>query len=578
MAASTVGLGTLSTTTAGVSHLFGSSSEIDTDALVSAMTGAKRLPALRLENRITVNEARQKAYAELRDLLAGVREAAAKLRNPPGTLGLQGNVFEAKEAYYSSDTTVSPASLLAVSPDASATTGSYRIVVRELATARKLMTDAVGSATADLATERNGGNSFTGIFNLGTAGGGNAPITVTGSMDLQDVRAAINAVSATTGVTASVLQVSSTEARLVLTATNTGREVTLAPVSGDDVLKITGLSADGGVTFKNSIQLPKPAKLDIDDVPVERPTNRITDVLSGLTIDLYRSDPGTTVAVEVGRSLAGIKEAVSGLVEKLNALRDFVDRHSAVSSDGTVDESAILFGDSTLRGVAQAVSGAVSGRVAGLPAAAAASLGSLGITMDESNHLVLNGSRLDAALLGDLEAVRNVLEFRFSASSSDLQLFARGGRLADTSFRVDVVDADADGKPESATIDGVSVDVDGQTLVGKKGTAYEGLELMWTGKGSASIDATATSGISEQLFTAVDGLLTESEGALAKADSALTDANDRYRKEIERIDQRVEDYRARLIERFAAMESALALAKSIMQQVQASTDAMFAKQ
>jgi hypothetical protein len=64
---------------------------------------------------------------------------------------------------------------------------------------------------------------------------------------------------------------------------------------------------------------------------------------------------------------------------------------------------------------------------------------------------------------------------------------------------------------------------------------------------------------------------------LSRADSALTDATGRYRKEIVRIDQRVEDYRAQLVERFAAMEAALALAKSMLQQVQAAADAMFAE-
>ena len=99
----------------------------------SEVAEAKRLPAIRLESRITQNDAKIAAYAELRALLGDLSSAVAGLRNPPGFLGQRSNLFEAKEAYFSSSTTTSPATLLAVTPDATADTGSYEIVVHQLA-------------------------------------------------------------------------------------------------------------------------------------------------------------------------------------------------------------------------------------------------------------------------------------------------------------------------------------------------------------------------------------------------------------------------------------------------------------
>ncbi|HMR32200.1 MAG TPA: flagellar filament capping protein FliD [Geminicoccaceae bacterium] len=575
MATSAIDFGSLSST-GTTSRLSGTSSGIDTEAMVEALTQTKLLPAERLESRITENDAKIAAYAELRTLLADLSSAVEGMRNPPGFLGRSQNLFEAKEAYFSSDTSTSPSTLLAVTPDATADIGSHEVVVHQLATARKLMADGVADRSVDLASVLNDGTAFTGSFTLGLAGGDTATIAVDGGMSLDDLREAINATSSTSGVTASVLRVSASEHRLVLTANATGKEVVMTPAGGDDVLGIVGLSDDGGATLKNPIQEPLQARVEIDGVMLTRDSNRITDAVDGLSLDLYRAEPGTTVTVEVGRSLAGVKEQVGAFVDAYNALRDFVARHNRFSDDGGVDDEAVLFGDTTLRSISQTLDRIVTGRVDGLAADAPASLGALGITLDESNHLEVDDTKLDAKLLGSLDELRKVFEFSFTSSSPDLQLFARPASLADTSFTVDIVDADADGIPESATIDGVAVDIDGTTLVGRTGTPYAGLELIWSGKGSTSIDVTATSGIAERLYNEIEKATRTTGGMLATASESLETQSTRYRRDIDKIEQRAEDFRLRLIEKFSAMETALSMAKAMLQQISATTEAMFA--
>lgn len=573
--ASAIDFGRLSSTS-GTPRLSGTSSGLDTEALIGAMVEAKRIPALRLESRVTRNEAKLAALDELRGLLGAVKDAASGLRNPPGFLGARDNLFESKEAYYSSSTTTSPATLLAVRPDATADTGTYEVVVHQIATARKFMGDAVASPDLDLATGMNGGVAFSGSFTLGLDGGATSTIAVDGTMDLNDVRAAINAVSGTSGVSASVVTVSPTESRLVLSANEPGREVSMAPAAGDAVLATLGLSADGGVTVKNPIQAALKARVEIDGLMVERTGNRIDDAVPGMTLELYRAEPGTTVTVEVGRALGGAKESIGTLVGALNDLRSFVERNSRVDDAGSVDEGAVLFGDTTLRSIANAVNSVLSNRVEGLAAGAAASLGALGISIDAGNRLVVDDSRLDSRLLGDLASVRGVFEFTFTTSSPDLALFNRTGALADTAFTVDIVDANADGLPESASIGGIALTVDGGTLIGPAGSAYEGLELIWSGAGSTSIDVTATQGIAERLFTTLEATLDLVDGELATSADSLETLNERHLVDIERIESRAEDYRQRLIERFAVMESALSLAKAMLEQVRTTTEAMFA--
>ena len=272
MATSGISFGNL-TNSGGITRFAGSSSEIDTDKLVDSLVEAKRLPAVRLESKISRNEAKATAYTELRGLLNDLRTAVAGLRHPPGGLGTQENLFEAKEVYYSADTTVSPATLLSVSAANKVPPGKVEIVVEQLATARKLSSEALTGDGA-LAGTANGGASFAGSFTLGLAGGSTATIAVDGTMDLVDLKGAINAASATTGITASIVKVSAADFRLVLTADETGKEVALAGAGGDNVLGILGLSADGGATFSHPLAAAAQARISVDGVTVTRPRTR----------------------------------------------------------------------------------------------------------------------------------------------------------------------------------------------------------------------------------------------------------------------------------------------------------------
>ena len=86
-----------------------------------------------------------------------------------------------------------------------------------------------------LAEAWNGGAAFAGSLEIGLAGGTAATVAVDGSMSADDLRAAINAVSAQSGVAASILSVSASERRLVLSAAETGRAIEFADAGGDAV-------------------------------------------------------------------------------------------------------------------------------------------------------------------------------------------------------------------------------------------------------------------------------------------------------------------------------------------------------
>lgn len=574
MATSGVDLGVLTGSAGGSFRLSGTSSGLDTAELVDAMVAARRVAATRLETRIEANDARAAALGELEGHLSGLRSAVAGLRSPPGFLGAADNVFEGKDVFLTADTATSPASLLGVQAANTAAAGQFEIVVDQLATARKLSGDPVADASAPLADSLNGGSPFEGSFTIGLAGSGRtAEIAVTGEMSLNDLRAAINGVQADAGVTATTLGVGPSDHRLVLTAREPGTEVVLAPAGGADVLGILGLSADGGTSFAHGLAEPREARFSIDGVPLGRTSNTVTDAVPGLTLSLFRAEPGTTVTVEVTPSLVSIKERIAGFVEAYNGLRDFAAGQTALDSAGKAAEGSVLFGDSNLRSVMQAAGGIVGGEVTGIEPDLARSLAGIGIRLDEANRLELDETALDQALLTRLDEVRGVFEFRFEASSPELGLFSRGESLTATRFTVEIVDSDGDGVPESATADGVALEVTGQRLSGRAGTAWEGLTMLWSGTGDSSVDVRTSSGVAERLFNLVETTIDPDNGRLSQAIDSVTSQNARYAGEVARIEERVADYREGLIRRFAAMEQAMSLANSMITQIRAQVGA-----
>jgi flagellar hook-associated protein 2 len=564
-----IGFGTLSLAN-GAPRLSGTSSQLDTEALVSAVYEAKRLPAVRLETKIDRNEAKLAAFGELKELLGTLRSAANGLRNPPGLLGRNDNLFEAKTAFLAAASgAADPATILGVNVEPSATTGSFEVVVERLATAHKLEARSAAASDQSLAEAWNGGVGFAGDLELGLAGGEKVTIQVTGDMTLAELRDAVNATSLESGVSANLIQVAEGDVRLVLSGRETGKAIELADLGPDSVTALLGAS---------DLVAAQTAQIRVDGIAIERTGNRIDDVLDGVVLDLYAAEPGAAVTVTVENDVAGVKAQIGAFVEAYNAVRDFLAKHSSVAADGQVAADAVLFGDRTLREIGRALASEVGGAARGLDADALATLRSIGITMGEGGKLRIDEAKLDSMLLTELDAVRGILEFRASSSSTELAVLARGNALASTSFEVEIVDADADGIIESATIGGIAAEVSGSRIIGAAGTEFAGLELAWVGEGSTTISVEVSQGVADRLYNLLDGALQTGTGSLARASEELGGINEDYRQEIARIDERADRARSQLVEKLTGMEAALSLANTLLSQVRAQMDAMAGSQ
>ncbi|MCB2081720.1 MAG: flagellar filament capping protein FliD, partial [Rickettsiales bacterium] len=104
-------------------------------------------------------------------------------------------------------------------------------------------------------------------------------ITLQSGDTLVDVAARINAVTASSNVKASIIQVSDTDFRLTVESTVEGTNSAFVIVDDNGVTD--------EVTF-NTIQSAQNSSFSIDDIALTRQTNSVTDAISGLTLNLVK--------------------------------------------------------------------------------------------------------------------------------------------------------------------------------------------------------------------------------------------------------------------------------------------------
>ena len=524
-----------------------SSSSIDWSSLIEVAVQAKLTRADSIDVKVTNNGTKIAAYTSMQSLLSTMQKAAQALRAPSGTSLKTTDIFNSRTAYLSANGNVDAASTVSATVESGAEIGSFDLTVSKLAKTHKIAGTATSSKTEDLA--------YSGVISLGTVGGTSSDISITATMSLAEIAEAINNESAATGVQASVLQVSASQFRLILSTTATGQTISASAVAGDDVLSALGITDSSGA-FANVLQESSQAVFSVDGVEITRSTNDISDVVSGVTLHLYQTTAAdTSITVEVGTDLSAVKSAVTALVDAYNAYRAFAYTQQQIPSDKTSADS-ILFGDGTLRNVNASVNTALTTMISSL------SIANIGLSFDSYNNLVIDDDVLDDALLTKLSSVKSLLSFQMTSSSTELLLLNRG-TATPADFALDVTVA-ADGSLSAASVGGDTslFTVNGSRISGAAGTKYEGYTFVFTGSASKTINVSFSTGIAELLYNVANKAANTSTGTLAGLIDNMASTNDTLQAKSDDIRTRAETYRTNLSARYAKLQAAIAAAEA----------------
>jgi flagellar hook-associated protein 2 len=525
------------------------STAINWDTLISAQVLAKQSRATKIETKITANEAKIAAYQDLQSKLAALSTSTSTLSNSIVN-SLSSSVYGTKAATLTSTGSISASSAVSLSIAAGTPNGDHTLSITQVATAQKVIANSVADPTAAL--------GITGSFSIGLSGGNSATISLTSGNSLQDLVDSINAQSDTSNVQASIIQVSSSQYQMVLTATKDNAAIAISGVSGTDVMQQLGVTDSSG-QFTNVLQAAKPAIFTLDGIQLSRNSNDISDALSGVTFSLLQATPsGSTVNISIGADTSAIATALGNFVTAYNDFRSSVYAQQQLSSSGTAATDAVLFGDSTMRDIMTEVSQALNTSVGGL------SIADLGISFDDTNNLVLDASTLNATLTNNLAGVIALLATKVTTSSSNLSV-VNTSTSPPASFSLDLV-VDGSGTLTSASVGGDSslFTISGNSIVGNSGTIYAGMAFTFRGTASQSITVSSTSGIAALTGTIAKSASDTSSGSLQILIENLQTQDTSMQSQADDILSAAASFQTELKARYAKYQAAIQTANSTL--------------
>ena len=305
-------------------------SGLNVTQIVDALVDAERVPKQK-----QIDEAKESATVKI--------SALGSLKNELSVFQTNANTLDGQIGLALSSSTSNV--VLSRTDSSLASEFSHTINVSSIATAQVLNFNNGGSGfnatTADV-----GIDSLT--IDLGTWGSGPAftgngtssTLSLTaGSASLTDVKDAIN--NAGIGVTASIIEVSTGSYSIMLKSpeglANAMRLTSsLSGVSGE-VLKYDPENNDVLKDSATQVVAASDAAFTIDGISVTRPSNTITDLFSGITLELENisaSDMGTNQTISSRYDEADAFTTLETVVSEVNYLLSFLKEQSKPGSNG----------------------------------------------------------------------------------------------------------------------------------------------------------------------------------------------------------------------------------------------------
>lgn len=369
----------------------GIGSGLDVSSIISQLMALEQKPLTALATKEANYQAQLSGYGSLKGALSSFQNAVNALAVPAK--------FSAFSAGFA-DTSVATAT--ATSGSAA---GSHSVEVQTLARAQKLKSEAflttgttIGSGTLTISFGTYSGDTF--ALNADKA---TRTISIgAGQSSLAGIRDAINAAS--TGVTAGIVN-DGTGFRLTISSNDSGTANAVRIAVADDDATNTddaGLSKlvfDGrslsGVQNLTETVGALDAVVVIDGITVTKPSNKISDAMEGVTLNLLKENTPATTTLSISRDTAGVQSAVQSFVKAYNDLNKTIA--DLTKYDAANKKASTLTGDATVRSV-QTQLRAMFNTTLATAGGGLSSLPEVGITFQKDGTLKVDTGKLSAVL------------------------------------------------------------------------------------------------------------------------------------------------------------------------------------
>jgi len=311
---------------------------------------------------------------------------------------------------------ISDQTVLSVSVESSATPANHTVFVQRLAKEETVISSKFSSDGMEILTTEGTGTKTIRLTINGISTDLNISISSgdTNKVILNKIATAIN--SSISDASASVINDTSSTSRLVIKSKNTGSQyaITLSDISGtllanigldSNVVsnRISSTDTSGGYLYSDVNLLD--AEIIVDGITIVRSSNKINDAISGVAIELKKSQNAgdTPVSITIKNDAVRVREAIDSFIKTYNDLVKFINDKTKTTSDGV---RSIFSGDYTLMRLKTDLRLKVSGQVS---TGALRFLSDIGIKTNQDGTLsISDGAKLDRLISTDVSQVESL--------------------------------------------------------------------------------------------------------------------------------------------------------------------------
>jgi flagellar hook-associated protein 2 len=354
-----------------IASSLGFGSGIDTAALIEDLATASRSPKIqRLEAQQRTNQAKISALGQARSDLNSFTNSLNDVVKT-GSLRSQPSVSDANALSAIATSTALPKTL------------SAEVEINQLARSQTIYSDYSATSTAAIGQ---------GGLTLSVGGQSYAIVIGAGNDSLDGLATAINASGS--GVSAQVAT-DANGSRLVLKgASGAANSFTLTSDAGSDP-QLLRYSHGAAGSLMSVGQTAADALLKVDGIAYARPTNQISDIISGVDLTLKKAAPGVLQSIGMTRPTDAIKQTIDDFVSVFNDMK--ASLKEARTATG---------GDYALRKIDQQISSLINRSVTSH--SSINSLNDIGIGTNKDGSIRVDAAKLNALLLSDPEAVEAI--------------------------------------------------------------------------------------------------------------------------------------------------------------------------
>ncbi|QWE00884.1 flagellar filament capping protein FliD [Polynucleobacter sp. JS-Mosq-20-D10] len=294
-----------------------STTSIDVPSIVSQLMVAENKPLVSLKEKITSKSLMISDLGMLKGKVATFQTALQSLQTP--------------SALSSAVASSSDESVVRITSSADAIKGQHDIIVSQVAKPAQITFNQFASSTANAGLAA--GDTFS--ITVGTRPYTYPPAGVAPeSATIEDLKNWVNNLG--DNLSASVVQTTESNYALKIQGTEPGSDNAISYSHMSAGVSVSGL---GSPAVAPSVINAQDASFTLDGQVYERKSNTITDALSGVTINLIKSDAGKTHTIGVDKGEDTALQVMQGLVDAFNDLVLTAKKLSAKSSPSSTSSS-----------------------------------------------------------------------------------------------------------------------------------------------------------------------------------------------------------------------------------------------